>query len=138
MNSTAPGIVVGDVIVIQMIGDDTITRKGGTPGYIRGYDVRTGKRLWTFHTIPRPGEFGNDTWENDSWKDFGAASVWSMMVGRSGARLRLSPGRKRHQQFLGRTEAGRRAVRRKHRLSRRQDRQARLAFPDPAPRRLGL
>ena len=79
MNSTAPGIVVGDVIVIQMIGDDTIQRKGGTPGYVRGFDIRTGKRLWTFHTIPRPGEFGNDTWENDSWKDFGAASVWSMM-----------------------------------------------------------
>jgi glucose dehydrogenase/cytochrome c553 len=79
INSTAPGIVVGDVIVVQVIGDDTTARKGGTPGYIRGYDVRTGKRLWTFHTIPRPGEFGNDTWENDSWKDFGAASVWSMM-----------------------------------------------------------
>jgi quinoprotein glucose dehydrogenase len=62
-----------------VIGDDTIARKGGTPGYIRGYDVRTGKRLWTFHTIPRPGEFGNETWENNSWKDFGAASVWSMM-----------------------------------------------------------
>ncbi|HEX5005548.1 MAG TPA: PQQ-binding-like beta-propeller repeat protein [Hyphomonadaceae bacterium] len=80
MNSTGPGIVVGDVIVIQMIGDDTIQRKGGTPGYIRGFDVRTGKKLWTFHTIPRPGEFGNETWENDSWKDFGAASVWSMMA----------------------------------------------------------
>jgi len=79
MNSTAPGIVVGDVIVIQMIGDDTIAKKGGTPGYIRGFDVRTGAKLWTFHTIPRPGEFGNETWENDSWKDFGAASVWSMM-----------------------------------------------------------
>ena len=35
-------------------------------GYVRGFDVRTGKRLWIFHTIPRPGEFGNDTWENDS------------------------------------------------------------------------
>ncbi len=79
MNSTAPGIVVGDVIVIQMIGDDTIQRKGGTPGYVRGFDVRTGKQLWRFHTIPRPGEFGNETWENGSWKDFGAASVWSMM-----------------------------------------------------------
>ncbi len=79
MNSTAPGIVVGDIIVIQMIGDDTIAKKGGTPGYIRGLDVRTGKKLWTFHTIPRPDEFGNDTWENDSWKDFGAASVWTMM-----------------------------------------------------------
>jgi glucose dehydrogenase/cytochrome c5 len=79
INSTAPGIVVGDVIVVQVIGDDTIAKKGGTPGYIRGYDIRTGKRLWVFHTIPRPGEYGNETWENDSWKDFGAASVWSMM-----------------------------------------------------------
>lgn len=79
INSTAPGIVVGDVIVIQVIGDDTIPRKGGTPGYVRGYDVRTGRKLWTFHTIPRPGEYGNETWGNDSWKDFGAASVWSMM-----------------------------------------------------------
>lgn len=80
INSTAPGVVVGDVIVIQVIGDDTTPKKGGTPGYIRGYDIRTGKRLWTFHTIPRPGEFGNETWENGSWKDFGAASVWSMMA----------------------------------------------------------
>ncbi len=79
MNSTAPGVVVGNVIVIQMIGDDTIQRKGGTPGYVRGFDTRTGKLLWRFHTIPRPGEFGNDTWENGSWKDFGAASVWTMM-----------------------------------------------------------
>ena len=37
-------------------------------GYVRGFDVRTGKRLWIFHTIPRPGEFGNDTWEKDSWR----------------------------------------------------------------------
>ena len=80
INSTAPGIVVGDVIIVQVIGDDTIATKGGTPGYIRGYDIRTGKKLWTFHTIPRPGEFGAETWENDSWKDFGAASVWSMMA----------------------------------------------------------
>jgi glucose dehydrogenase len=79
VNSTAPGIVVGDVIVIQVIGDDTIATKGGTPGYVRGYDVRTGNLLWTFHTIPRPGEYGHETWEGDSWKDFGAASVWSMM-----------------------------------------------------------
>ena len=48
-------------------------RPGGVPksknnvkGYVRGFDVRTGKRLWIFHTIPRPGEFGYDTWEKDS------------------------------------------------------------------------
>ena len=38
--------------------------KTNVPGYIRGFDVRTGQRIWTFNTIPRPGEFGNETWEN--------------------------------------------------------------------------
>ena len=48
-------------------------------GYVRGFDVRTGKRLWIFHTIPRSGEFGNDTWEKDSWAYTGNAGVWSQM-----------------------------------------------------------
>ena len=46
------------------------------PGYIRGYDVRTGKRLWTFHTIPQPGEFGHETWENGSWEYTGNTGAW--------------------------------------------------------------
>ena len=57
---------------------------GGAPrakenikGYIRGYDVRTGKRLWIFHTIPQPGEFGNETWLNDSWSYTGNAGNWA-------------------------------------------------------------
>ncbi|MEX1034182.1 MAG: PQQ-binding-like beta-propeller repeat protein [Cellvibrionaceae bacterium] len=79
VGSTAPGIVVGDVIVVQVISNDTPRNKQGTPGYIRGYDVRSGELLWTFHTIPRPGEFGHDTWEDDSWRYTGAASVWTMM-----------------------------------------------------------
>jgi len=45
-------------------------------GYIRGFDVRTGKRLWIFHTIPRPGEFGIDTWEKGSWSYTGNAGAW--------------------------------------------------------------
>ncbi|MGE0592723.1 MAG: pyrroloquinoline quinone-dependent dehydrogenase [Vicinamibacterales bacterium] len=48
-------------------------------GYVRAYDVRTGRRLWTFHTIPGPGEFGHDTWENDSWRYTGNAGVWAQM-----------------------------------------------------------
>jgi quinoprotein glucose dehydrogenase len=59
---------------------------GGSPrgrenvkGYIRGFDVRTGKRLWIFHTIPRPGEFGNDTWLNDSWSYTGNTGVWAQI-----------------------------------------------------------
>jgi quinoprotein glucose dehydrogenase len=49
-------------------------------GYVRAYDARTGKRLWIFHTIPRPGEFGNDTWLNDSWSYTGNTGVWTQMT----------------------------------------------------------
>ena len=51
--------------------------KENTKGFVRGFDVRTGKRLWTFHTIPHPGEFGNDTWMKDSWSYTGNTAVWS-------------------------------------------------------------
>jgi len=61
-------------------------RSGGVPtgktnvkGYVRGFDVRTGKRLWIFHTIPSPGEYGNDTWLNDSWSYTGNAGVWAQI-----------------------------------------------------------
>lgn len=46
------------------------------PGDIRAFNVRTGQQVWRFHTVPRPGEFGNETWEGDSWKDRGAANAW--------------------------------------------------------------
>ncbi|MEZ5352039.1 MAG: pyrroloquinoline quinone-dependent dehydrogenase [Bryobacteraceae bacterium] len=49
------------------------------PGHIRAYDARTGKRRWIFHTVPRPGEFGNDTWESDSWIYPGGTNCWSGM-----------------------------------------------------------
>src|ERR1700704_5999642 len=61
-------------------------KTGGNPksrrnekGYVRGFDVRTGKRLWIFHTIPNPGEFGNDTWERDSWSYTGNAGSWGQI-----------------------------------------------------------
>ena len=54
--------------------------KENAKGYIRGYDARTGKRLWIFHTIPRPGEFGNDTWLEDSWSYTGHTGVWTQMT----------------------------------------------------------
>ena len=49
-------------------------------GFIRGYDAKTGKRLWIFHTIPSPGEFGNDSWLKDSWAYTGNAGVWAQMT----------------------------------------------------------
>src|SRR5438477_12025092 len=55
------------------------TGKTNVKGYVRGFDVRTGKRLWIFHTIPQPGEFGNDTWLNDSWSYTGNTGSWGQI-----------------------------------------------------------
>src|SRR5260370_4735036 len=51
--------------------------KNDPPGDVRAFDARTGKRVWTFHTIPQAGEFGNDTWGNESWKFTGHTNVWT-------------------------------------------------------------
>jgi quinoprotein glucose dehydrogenase len=51
--------------------------KANAKGFVRGFDVKTGKRLWIFHTIPQLGEFGNDTWEKDSWSYTGNTGVWA-------------------------------------------------------------
>ena len=65
-------IVVGDVVVIagnlDGAGDGGTKWKGSPPEDVRGYDARTGKLLWTFHVVPRGGEFGADSWGNDSWQ----------------------------------------------------------------------
>jgi glucose dehydrogenase len=52
----------------------------GIPGDSRAFDARTGKKLWTFHTIPHPGEVGNNTWGDDSWKGRGGTNVWSITM----------------------------------------------------------
>ena len=82
ISSTAPAVVVRNVIVFgaAMVGGTAPRSKENTKGYIRGYDIRSGKRLWTFHTIPNPGEFGNDTWLNDSWSYTGNTTVWSNLA----------------------------------------------------------
>jgi quinoprotein glucose dehydrogenase len=66
--NSSPAIIVGDVIVV---GNSSIhgyypIRVRNIPGFIRGFDVRTGKQLWKFNLVPQPGEFGAETWENGS------------------------------------------------------------------------
>ncbi|HEY7288263.1 MAG TPA: PQQ-binding-like beta-propeller repeat protein [Vicinamibacterales bacterium] len=70
---------------VVMIGSAFL--EGGTPkthnntkGLVRGFDVRTGRRLWTFNTIPRAGEFGADTWQKDSWATNGNVGVWNQIA----------------------------------------------------------
>ncbi len=78
IGSSSPAIVVGDVIVVgaALNAGASPTSMTNVPGYIRGYNVRTGKLVWTFHTVPQPGEFGNETWEKDSWKYSGNTGAW--------------------------------------------------------------
>jgi quinoprotein glucose dehydrogenase len=52
----------------------------GPAGDVRAWDARTGKLVWTFHTVPRPGEFGHDTWKGDSWRDRSGTNVWGFMT----------------------------------------------------------
>ena len=73
--------VVKDVVIVGSSFKEGMTVKthNNTKGLVRAFDVRTGKVLWTFNTIPRPGEFGHDTWLNDSWKDNGNTGVWTQI-----------------------------------------------------------
>ncbi|MBV8847130.1 MAG: PQQ-binding-like beta-propeller repeat protein [Bryobacterales bacterium] len=77
----ATPVVAGDTVIVG-----AAHRASGSPkvkhnvtGYVRGFDVRTGKRNWIFHTIPRIGEFGHDTWEKDSAENTGNAGVWGQI-----------------------------------------------------------
>ena len=77
----ATPVVAGDTVIVG-----AAHRPGGVPrskknvkGYVRGFDVRTGKRLWIFHTIPLPNEYGAETWEGDSAAYTGNAGVWGQI-----------------------------------------------------------
>jgi glucose dehydrogenase len=74
VQSTTPGRVFENLIIL---GSATNQGYGSGPGDIRAFDVRTGKLVWVFHTIPHPGEFGYDTWPADAWKTVGGANIWS-------------------------------------------------------------
>ena len=74
IESTTPGIIVGDLLIISTRPGEGPRKEA--PGHIRAYDCHTGKRKWIFHTIPHPGEFGYDTWPADAWKRSGGANCW--------------------------------------------------------------
>jgi quinoprotein glucose dehydrogenase len=76
VQSTMPGRVFENLIIL---GSATNQEYDSAPGDIRAYDVRSGKLTWTFHTIPREGEFGADTWPKDAWKTIGGANAWAEM-----------------------------------------------------------
>ncbi|WP_425153997.1 PQQ-binding-like beta-propeller repeat protein [Candidatus Palauibacter sp.] len=79
IGSSSPPVVVGDVIVVgaALPQGGRPPTKEMPPGHVRGFDARTGKQLWMFHTIPQPGDPGHETWEDGSWDYTGNAAVWT-------------------------------------------------------------
>jgi len=74
---STPGRVVGDLLII---GGATGEEYGSPPGDIRAFNLVTGKKVWEFHTIPHPGEFGYDQWKPDLWKTASSANNWGGMA----------------------------------------------------------
>jgi quinoprotein glucose dehydrogenase len=74
---TSPGTIYKDLIIVGGRNPETLP---APPGDVRAFDVHTGKLRWAFHTIPRPQEYGYDTWPKDAWKTSGAANNWAGMT----------------------------------------------------------
>ncbi len=81
ITSSSPPIVVDDVVVVGNSAEQGYrqTRVENVPGDILAYDARTGDLKWKFNVVPRPGEFGHDTWENEAWQWIGDVSSWAPM-----------------------------------------------------------
>jgi quinoprotein glucose dehydrogenase len=77
----SPPVVVRDTVIVGSSMSDRTPIKEWVPGYVEAFDVRTGKFKWAFHTVPRDGEFGADTWKDHSNRYTGNVNVWSTMSG---------------------------------------------------------
>lgn len=77
ISSSSPGVIYRDLLILGSAVPEALP---STPGDIRAYNIRTGKLVWTFHTIPWPGEFGYETWPPEAWKHSGGANDWSGMA----------------------------------------------------------
>ena len=133
--NNSPGRVFENLLIV---GSNVGEGYGSPPGDIRAYDVLTGKLVWTFHTIPRPGEYGYETWPEDRLQ----VRRRREHVGRSHARReerhRVSADRIADARSLRRRSSGRQPVRQLPARARRADGKAAVAFPDRASRSVGL
>ena len=102
ITTSSPPIVVNDVLIVGNSAEQGYnqTRVENVPGDILAYDASTGKFLWKFHVIPRPGEFGHETWENDAWKWTGDVSSWAPMSADPARGLVYIPTNGRHHGLL--------------------------------------
>ena len=78
LGMTSPPVIYKDVVICGSITADAEPQ--GPKGDIRGFDAKTGKELWVFHAAAQQGEFGNETWDGDSWKDRSAVNAWTNLT----------------------------------------------------------
>lgn len=101
--ATSPGVIYKDLLIQgTRVGEE----EGSAPGDVRAYDVRTGAIRWSFHTIPRPGEFGYDTWPREAWRAAGGANSWAGMTVDQGRGMVFVPTGSATPDFYGGDRAG--------------------------------
>ena len=133
---TSPAAVCGDVVVTGSLVSDGAPQ--GPSGDVRGFDARSGKPLWRFHTVPRPGESGHETWEGESWKDRGGANAWSFLSVDEARGLVFLPLTSPAYDFYGGDRKGANLFGNSVVALDCATGQAPLALPDRAPRPVGL
>ena len=74
------GVAIYEHLVFTPVHNADEAGSKGPAGDVRAWDLRTGKHVWTFHTVPRPGEVGNESWLNDSWRNASGANTWSFFT----------------------------------------------------------
>ncbi len=77
VQATSPGVIYRDTLILGMLTSEDLP---SAPGYIRAFDVRTGEIRWAFRTIPKPGDFGHETWPSEAWTYTGGANSWPGMA----------------------------------------------------------
>ena len=137
---SSPPIVVNGVIVVLAGHEPSYdqTRIENIPADIQGYDAKTGKRLWKFHVIPRPGEPGNETWGKDSWVFSGNIASWAPASADPQRGLVYLVTNASTYQFYTGHRPGDNLLRRQHPGARREDGKTEVAFPGASQRAVEL
>ncbi len=133
--TSAPAIY-RDLVIVGALAPEGAAR--GPAGDVRAFDVRTGQERWRFHTVPRPGEPGHDTWSADAWQRRTGVNVWTSMSVDEARGLVFLPLGSASYDFYGGDRPGRQSLRQLAGRARRGDRRPPLASAAGPSRHLGL
>ncbi len=100
------GVAIWKHLVFTGVHNADETGSKGPAGDVRAWNLRTGDLVWTFHTVPRPGEFGNDTWLDDSWRGVSGANTWSFFTIDEERGILYMPLGSAHNDFYGMDRPG--------------------------------